>query len=165
MVTDTASLMENDTIVIRTHGVPPQELQNMKKQNLNVVNATCKKVVNIQAQIKKAVSSGYMAAIVGDKGHPEVIGLHGYSMGNGIIITDDDVLNRLIIKKRELYPPDEKTIEKRIMNLFKGANKIPVEDFIEFLGVSKKYIFNTIHVWREKYKIQIIENSVVSNSD
>ena len=77
----------------------------------------------------------------------------------------DDVLNRLIIKKRELYPPDEKTIEKRITNLFKGANKIPVEDFIEFLGVSKKYIFNTIHIWREKYKIQIIENSVISNSD
>lgn len=77
----------------------------------------------------------------------------------------DDVLNRLIIKKRELYPPDEKTIEKRITNLFKGANKIPVEDFIEFLGVSKKYVFNTIHVWREKYKIQIIENSVISNSD
>ncbi len=77
----------------------------------------------------------------------------------------DDVLNRLIIKKRELYPPDEKTIEKRIMNLFKGANKIPVEDFLEFLGVSKKYVFNTIHVWREKYKIQIIENLVISNSD
>ncbi|MFX0017685.1 MAG: hypothetical protein ACFFAK_06800 [Promethearchaeota archaeon] len=77
----------------------------------------------------------------------------------------DDVLSRLIIKKRELYPPDEKTIEKRIRNLFKGANKIPVEDFIEFLGVSKKYVFNTIHVWREKYKIQIIENSVLSNSD
>lgn len=77
----------------------------------------------------------------------------------------DDVLNRLIIKKRELYPPDEKTIEKRIVNLFKGANKIPVEDFIEFLGVSKKYIFNTIHVWREKYKIKIIENSVIINSD
>ncbi|MFX1588100.1 MAG: hypothetical protein ACFFC1_08095 [Promethearchaeota archaeon] len=77
----------------------------------------------------------------------------------------DDVLNRLIIKKRELYPPDEKTIEKRIKNLFKGANKIPVEDFIEFLGVSKKYVFNTIHIWREKYKIQIIENSVISNLD
>ncbi len=77
----------------------------------------------------------------------------------------DDVLNRLIIKRRELYPPDEKTIEKRITNLFKGANKIPVEDFIEFLGVSKKYVFNNIHVWREKYNIQIIENSVISNSD
>jgi len=77
----------------------------------------------------------------------------------------DDVLNRLIIKKRELYPPDEKTIEKRITNLFKGANNIPVEDFIEFLEISKKYIFNNIHIWKEKYKIQIIENSVISNID
>ncbi|MGB5909563.1 MAG: hypothetical protein WBH31_00070 [Promethearchaeia archaeon] len=77
----------------------------------------------------------------------------------------DDVLNRLIIKKRELYPPDEKTIEKRITNLFKGANKIPVEDFIEFLGVSKKFFYNSIHAWREKYKIQIIENLVISNLD
>ncbi|MFW9771368.1 MAG: hypothetical protein ACFFFB_03385 [Candidatus Heimdallarchaeota archaeon] len=76
----------------------------------------------------------------------------------------DDVLNRLIAKKRDLYPPDEKTIEKRINNLFKGANKIPLEEFIDYLEISKKFVFNNIHKWKEKYNIKIIENLVVQDN-
>lgn len=75
----------------------------------------------------------------------------------------DDVLNRLIAKKRDLYPPDEKTISRRINNLFKGANKIPLEEFVDYLEISKKYVFNNIHKWTEQYGIKIIENLVVKN--
>ena len=77
----------------------------------------------------------------------------------------DDVLRKLIIKKRDIFPPDEKRVEKRINNLFKGANKIPLEDFIEFLETSKNYIYNNIHIWKEKYNIKIIENNVIKNSE
>ena len=77
----------------------------------------------------------------------------------------DDVLNRLVAKKRELYPPDEKTIERKIDNLFKGANKIPLEEFIDYLEISKKYLFKEIHNWKEKYNIKIVENLVIKSSE
>lgn len=76
----------------------------------------------------------------------------------------DEVLNRLIAKKRDLYPPDEKTISRKINSLFKGANKIPLEEFVDYLEISKKYVFNNIHIWAEQYSIEIIENLVIKSS-
>jgi 3-methyladenine DNA glycosylase/8-oxoguanine DNA glycosylase len=68
-------------------------------------------------------------------------------------------------KKRELFPPDDLTINNKIKNLFKGVNKIPFEDFVDFLQVDRKYVLESIHIWAERYNIRIIENLVIKNSD
>jgi hypothetical protein len=72
----------------------------------------------------------------------------------------DDILQRLRAKKRILYPPDESEINKKITNLFKGANKIPLDDFIDFINVDKMYVLDNFHIWSEKYNLKIIENFV-----
>ncbi|MFX0178352.1 MAG: hypothetical protein ACFE85_19230, partial [Candidatus Hodarchaeota archaeon] len=73
----------------------------------------------------------------------------------------DDVLGKLRAKKRELYPPDTQTIHKKIINLFKAANKIPFQEFCDFLEIDKKYAFENLHIWTEKYKIRVIEKYVI----
>ncbi len=75
----------------------------------------------------------------------------------------DDVIEKMKVKKRELYPPDEVIINERIENLFKGADKIPFADFINFLQVDKKLVMENIHIWAEKYNIKIIENLVIKD--
>ena len=75
----------------------------------------------------------------------------------------DDVLERLRAKKRELYPPTDNIINKKISNLFKGANRIPLKDFVEYLEVDPKLILKNIHIWSEKYKIKVIENIVIKD--
>jgi len=75
----------------------------------------------------------------------------------------DDVLARLRAKKKELYPPDSATIHKKITNLFKAANKIPFQDFCNFLEIDKKYAMNKLHIWAEEYKIKLIENFVIKD--
>ena len=77
----------------------------------------------------------------------------------------DDVIEKMKAKKRELFPPDDITINNKIKNLFKGVNKIPFEDFIDFLQVDRKYVLESIHIWTERYNIKIIENLVIKNSD
>ena len=49
----------------------------------------------------------------------------------------DDVIEKMKAKKRELFPPDDITINNKIKNLFKGVNKIPFEDFVDFLQVDR----------------------------
>ena len=73
----------------------------------------------------------------------------------------DDVIEKMKAKKRELFPPDEAILNERIKNLFKGADKIPFDDFINFLQVDKKLVLENIHIWTEKYNIRIIENLVI----
>jgi hypothetical protein len=75
----------------------------------------------------------------------------------------DDVLDKLRAKKRELYPPTEQIINRKIANLFKGANRVPFEDFVEYLEVDPHLVLKNIHIWSEKYKIKIIENIVVKD--
>ena len=77
----------------------------------------------------------------------------------------DDVIEKMKAKKRELFPPDDITINNKIKNLFKGVNRIPFEDFVDFLQVDRKYVLESIHIWTERYNIKIIENLVIKNSD
>ena len=73
----------------------------------------------------------------------------------------DDVIERMKAKKRELFPPDDAILNEKIKNLFRGADKIPFDDFINFLQVDKKLVLENIHLWTEKYNIRIIENLVI----
>ena len=77
----------------------------------------------------------------------------------------DDVIEKMKAKKRELYPPEDTIINNKIKNLFRGANKIPFNDFVDFLQVDKKLVLKNIHIWTEKYNIRIIENLVIKNTD
>ncbi len=71
------------TVLIRAHGVPPSAKQQLKDAGFNVVDATCPRVVRVQAIIKRHTKKGYASIIVGDVDHPEVVGLYGYTNGNG----------------------------------------------------------------------------------
>ena len=76
----------------------------------------------------------------------------------------DDVIEKMKAKKRELFPPDDTIINNKIKNLFKGVNKIPFNEFIDFLQVDKKHVLENIHIWAEKYNIRIVENLVIKKS-
>jgi len=77
----------------------------------------------------------------------------------------DNIIEKMKKKKRELFPPDDITINNKIKNLFKGVNKIPFEDFVDFLQVDRKYVLESFHIWTDRYNIKIIENLVIKNSD
>ncbi|MBF0111837.1 MAG: 4-hydroxy-3-methylbut-2-enyl diphosphate reductase [Desulfamplus sp.] len=67
------------TILIRAHGVPPQEQKALFDAGFNVINATCPRVIRVQTIIRKHAKKGFATIIVGDKDHPEVKGLMGYA--------------------------------------------------------------------------------------
>ena len=69
---------ENSTVVIRSHGVPPSVLEALEAKNVRVVNATCPHVLRIQQTAGEYYAKGYRIFIVGEEGHPEVIGINGW---------------------------------------------------------------------------------------
>jgi len=74
------------TVLIRAHGVPPTTKEKLNKAEFNVIDATCPRVIKVQAIIRKHAKKDYAAIIVGDKDHPEVIGLLGYAPGKGYVV-------------------------------------------------------------------------------
>jgi len=74
------------TMLIRAHGVPPGIKKNLKSSGFTVIDATCPRVVKVQAIIRKHARQGYASIIIGDKNHPEVAALLGYAGERGCAV-------------------------------------------------------------------------------
>jgi len=83
------------TVLIRAHGVPPQDKLSLEQAGYNVVDATCPRVIKVQTIIHKYAKSGFNSLILGDVDHSEVKGLMGYTQGNGHVIQDIADLKKL----------------------------------------------------------------------
>lgn len=75
------------TVVIRAHGVPPASKEKLEQSGAAVEDATCPRVVKVQAIIDKYRRQGYTTVIVGDRDHAEVEGLMGHAGEAGVVIS------------------------------------------------------------------------------
>ena len=87
-------------IVIRAHGITPTERKAIQSSDFKIIDATCPRVAKVQGIIKQYNTKGYTPVIFGDAHHPEVIGLMGYSQGQGIVISSAEDVTTLPEEKR-----------------------------------------------------------------
>jgi len=73
-------------VVIRAHGIPPQEQAELETGGVRIIDATCPRVAKVQAIIRRAAERGAATIIVGDADHPEVEGLMGHTQGRGYVV-------------------------------------------------------------------------------
>lgn len=78
--------IEGYTLIIRTHGITSKLKTKLETKNLELVDATCPFVKRAQDIVKKLSDDNYQIIIVGDKTHPEVIGLISYCNGNCYVV-------------------------------------------------------------------------------
>jgi len=78
------------TVVLRTHGVPPDMVEGIRAAGLRVEDGTCPHVLRGQRSIARHAAEGYEVIIVGDRDHDEVIGLAGHARGQFSIIAGVD---------------------------------------------------------------------------
>jgi len=83
------------TVLVRAHGIPPQDKQRLKEAGFNVVDATCPRVIRVQTIIRVHTRKGYSTIIVGDRDHPEVVGLMGFAGDSGFVVSTVEELSAL----------------------------------------------------------------------
>ncbi len=90
-----------DTVVIRTHGIPKNELEMLKEQKNKVIDATCPYVTKPQNIVQEMSSKGYSVVIFGDKNHPEIKGVFSYAEGtDAFIVLNKDELQSLPLRSK-----------------------------------------------------------------
>ena len=72
-------------IIVRSHGVGPEVFERARERGLKVIDATCPFVKKAQELAKKLNEQGYQVIVVGDKEHPEVTGILGWTGHQGIV--------------------------------------------------------------------------------
>ncbi len=70
LYTKLSDVKDNDTVIIRTHGIPKDDLKNLRLQKAKIINATCPFVTTPQQIVKKMSKEGYSILIFGDAEHP-----------------------------------------------------------------------------------------------
>jgi 4-hydroxy-3-methylbut-2-enyl diphosphate reductase len=98
-LTPEQELKEGDVVLIRSHGVPPQEERRLYESGVKVLDATCPFVKKVHDKVRQLVEEGYFVVIIGEEGHPEVIGILGHLEevnGKGIVVEDmEDLIKKL----------------------------------------------------------------------
>ncbi len=84
---DYKSFKAGEKAVIRTHGIPKNELRELKNNSVNVVDATCPYVTKPQQICQEMSEDGYDIVIFGDEAHPEIKGVKSYATNGVIVVT------------------------------------------------------------------------------
>ena len=95
IVNDIDEVNEKGHIVIRAHGVTPVIYKKIKDKGLILEDATCPYVKKNTQSCRTKSSEGYRIIIVGDKNHPEVIGINGWCNDNAYIVNSADDVEKL----------------------------------------------------------------------
>ena len=91
-------------VLLRAHGEPPETYETARRNNIEIIDATCPVVLQLQRCIKKQYDANPEAQIVifGKNGHAEVLGLVGQTHSKAIVIEKlEDV--RLLDFSRDIY--------------------------------------------------------------
>lgn len=86
-------------VLFRAHGEPPSSYEYVRRNNLQLTDATCPVVLKLQERIRNAwiemQKRGGQIVLFGKKGHAEVIGLMGQTDNKCILIEDESQITLL----------------------------------------------------------------------
>lgn len=101
---DEMSRLEGVKVLLRAHGEPPETYALAQRNKIDIIDATCPVVLQLQRRIKQKFDSNPDAQIVifGKPGHAEVLGLVGQTNGRAIVVANLDDVKALDFN-RDIY--------------------------------------------------------------
>ncbi len=128
--------MKNCRVLIRAHGEPPETYTYAKENNIELIDATCPIVLNIQKKVrntfKEQSANNGQLVIFGKPGHAEVVGLNGQTGNNAVIISNKEDIDKIDFNRPvTLYSQTTKPLAgfREIADLIRerADGRIPVE--------------------------------------
>jgi len=140
--------LRNSRVLFRAHGEPPETYEIAKKNNIEIIDATCPVVLNLQKKIKcgydEISRQNGQVVIFGKKGHAEIIGLVGQTGGKAIIVEQPEDLDQIdytkavylysqTTKGKKNYEQFQQEIRKRMVEV-QGVENIHFISFETICG-------------------------------
>ena len=112
--------LHNAKVLLRAHGEPPETYAIARRNNIEIIDATCPVVLHLQRRIKKqhennaaTNDSERQIVIFGKNGHAEVLGLVGQTHSKAIVIEKFDDVKKLDFSRNiYLYSQTTKSLDE-----------------------------------------------------
>ncbi len=128
---DELAQLHDAKVLLRAHGEPPTTYELARKNNIEIIDATCPVVLQLQKRIKMQFeqeseqhSAGSTQIVIfGKNGHAEVLGLVGQTQGEAIVVEEfEDVKALDFTRDIYLYSQTTKSLDgfHRIIDYIKS---------------------------------------------
>lgn len=93
--------LHDTRVLLRAHGEPPSTYELAQRNNIEIIDATCPVVLQLQKKIKATYQTeeDNQIVIFGKKGHAEVNGLVGQTEGKAIVIEGPQDMSKIDYKR------------------------------------------------------------------
>lgn len=100
--------------IIRSHGMSQVLVNEIKKKNIKIIDATCPFVKKAQARAEDLSKNGYLVVIVGNRNHPEVMGIKNHVLNKNYAVIKNEAGAEKISSKKKIgvVVQTTQTIEK-----------------------------------------------------
>ena len=113
---------KGETVIIRSHGIRKCEQLLLEDKEIDFIDATCPFVKKIHNIVSDAFDKNEKIIIIGDKNHPEVIGINGWCNDSAIVIeTENEAKNLSLSDEKSVCVVAQTTFERE---LWKKITKI-----------------------------------------
>jgi len=133
----------NSIVVIRAHGEPPATYKKINELKLELIDATCPLVKQLQNKILQYDTDNWQIIIFGKYEHAEVIGLRGVCNDECIVVLNADEALKKIDFSKKIMLCSQTTMDANALINIKQAieKKIAKQNFI-FHNTVCKFVIN-----------------------
>ena len=113
---ETFANLHDAKVLLRAHGEPPATYETARRNNLELIDATCPVVLKLQQRIKQkwqaTADEERQIIIHGQAGHAEVLGLVGQTHGEAIVVENTSQIDKVDTSKNTyIYSQTTKSLE------------------------------------------------------
>ena len=107
------SQLHDVKVLLRAHGEPPATYATAERNHIEIIDATCPVVLQLQRRIQYDDNPQAQIVIFGKNGHAEVLGLVGQTDGNAIVVENlDDASHLCFDRDIYLYSQTTKSLDE-----------------------------------------------------
>lgn len=96
VISSLEDLNPNEILVIRSHGVAKEIMEDIKSRKIKYIDATCPFVKKIHNVVENNLESKKFLFIAGKASHPEVVGIRSYFSGRSYVFADLEELKEIL---------------------------------------------------------------------
>ena len=105
------SRKEPGTVIIRSHGVAKDVYEELEKNHMSIIDATCPFVLKIHHIVEEACQNGAQVVIIGSEEHPEVQGIMGYCDPPAVVIDTEEKAEAFVSERDTIHIVSQTTFQ------------------------------------------------------
>ena len=140
VITSVSDAKPDETVVIRSHGVPYSVINELETKRFEYIDATCPFVSRIHKIVREKSVEGFTILIAGDSSHPEIQGIVGNALNKPFVFNDFADL-------QEIFKKNDNFLQKKVAIIAQTTyNNTLWGKCIEFIenNCEQPQIYNTI---------------------